>query len=160
MVGGSRGTGVAGGRNWKARTDPLYRGDSAGGVALPTPTADSSIVRHVLYLDGLGRETPYSSTTESHDVAVRFAGSRGAVWETKVQKAEDRGVQHISRKTMLDLLKGKGKGDAAWPSAFEVLQARKYIEESNEHLLDFRSHDGSSSEDLEAVVNKLFQRVR
>jgi len=50
---------------WRATQHPLFRGDAASGVGIPRPDADPSIVRHILYLDGPGRETPYLSTTES-----------------------------------------------------------------------------------------------
>jgi hypothetical protein len=43
------------------------------------PGADTSIVRHILYLDGYGRQTPYLSTTERTEVAAIF-GARGRIW--------------------------------------------------------------------------------
>ena len=53
---------------WRRKTDPLYRGDAADAVLIPVPDADASIVRHILYLDGYGRATPYLSTTERMEV--------------------------------------------------------------------------------------------
>lgn len=102
------------------------------------PTANKSIVRHVLYLEGFGRDTPYLSTTEDRAVAGRFAGKHGAIWATDAKKLRaTEGTRHISRKDLLQLLKGKGKGDAIWTSAYEVAQARRYVEESREHLISF-----------------------
>lgn len=123
---------------WKLSRDPLFRGDSSTGVQVPDPVADKSIVRHVLYLDGPGRLTPYVSTSESMSAAQHFAGRTGVVWSTTHSKACQQGVAHRPRKELLELLRGKGKGDAAWHSAFEVAQARRYVEEWDEHLFDFR----------------------
>lgn len=141
---------------WKASRDPLFRGDGAGGVCLPTPAADDSIVRHLLYLDGAGRQTPYLSTTEDRAVAERFAGASGQVYATAVPTWAPRGVAHVPRTELLQNLKGKGKGRAAWPSALEVMQARRYVEESAEHLADFR---GVDSADLNEVCGSLFSKA-
>jgi hypothetical protein len=89
-----------------------------------------------MYLEGPGRETPYLSTTEDHDVAEHF--SCGLVWQTMVRIAQAESICHISRSELLQLMKGNGKGRAKWPSAFEVMQARRYVEQWGEHLLDFR----------------------
>lgn len=124
-------------QKWNRNRDPLYRGDHALSVCEPTPAADASLVRHVLYLEGPGRETPYLSATESREVAGRFAQARG-VWETTVPIAASAGVGHISNAELLKLLKGTGQGLAKWSSAYEVLNARRYVEEHGEHLLDFR----------------------
>lgn len=97
---------------WQQNRDPLYRGDSRDELAAPVPNADPSIVRHILYLGGHGRDTPYLSATESEQVARRFAGDEGAVWATSVPKAKGTGVRHLSRVELLGLLKGKGHGDA------------------------------------------------
>lgn len=110
---------------WKAKRDPLWRGDSAAGITEPTPTADPSLVRHILYLEGMGRATPYHSTSEAHETAARFAGSQGKVYRTTVGTAEEAGVSHISRLELLGLLRGKGKGRAKWNSAYEIMLARR-----------------------------------
>lgn len=123
-------------KTWKSSKHPLYRGDAKNSVCVPAPTADDSIVRHIMYLEGPGRETPYLSTTEDHDVAEHF--SNGAVWQTMVKIAKAEGISHISRAELLLLMKGNGKGKAKWPRPFEVMQARRYVEQWGEHLLDFR----------------------
>ena len=139
-------------QKWKASKDPLYRGDVASGVRAPTPAADASLVRHVLFLEGPGRETPYLSASESLETARHFAGS-GAVWETSVGKAKESSVGHISNSELLSSLKGNGKGKARWDDAFEVMQARRYVEQWSEHLLDFRE-----IEDPAAKVAEIFSK--
>ena len=139
-------------RKWRIRKDPLFRGDHRDSVCVPVPTASPSIVRHVMYLEGPGRETPYLSTSEQSDVAERF-GQHGGVWSTSVPHASANGVLHISNSTLLGLMKGDGKGDAKWPNAFEVMQARRYVEEHSEHLLDFRQVD-----DPQTVVRRIFTK--
>lgn len=124
-------------KKWKQSRDSLFRGDHKDTVCVPTPNADASIVRHVMYLEGPGRETPYLSATERRSVAETFAQD-GGVWETTVTHAKAHGVGHISNSDLLGLMQGNGKGKAVWPEAFEVMQARRYVEEHNEHLLDFR----------------------
>jgi len=123
-------------KTWKSSKHPLYREDAKDSVCVPTPSADDSIVRHIMYLEGPGRETPYLSTTEDHDIAEHF--SCGAVWQTMVKIANAESISHISRSELLQLMKGNGKGKAKWPSAFEVMQARRYVEQWGEHLLGFR----------------------
>lgn len=123
--------------DWRASRDPLFRGDQRGGVQLPSPAADPSIVRHVLYLDGAGRPTPYLSTSEDREVAERFASRGGHVYVTLPRSWGALGVGHVSQTDLLQMLRGKGKGRAAWSSALEVMQARRYVEESAEHLADF-----------------------
>lgn len=142
---------------WKQHRDPLFRGDASTGITAPTPVADPNIVRHILYLDGPQRPTPYLSTTEDREVAARFAGRMGTIWETRVPALTPTAVRHISRKELLDLLKGKGKGDATWPSALEVAQARRYVEEWDEHLLDWRDVPDPA---VRATLETLFQRSR
>lgn len=104
---------------------------------MPVPSASLSIVEHVLYLGGKGRESPFQSTTESEDAAEVFAGTGGKVYRTTAARAAAKSVGHISRVELLGLLKGKGKGRAKWSSALEVMTARKYVEQWAEHLLDF-----------------------
>ncbi|MGZ8216151.1 hypothetical protein [Methylomagnum sp.] len=123
-------------KKWKVSKDPLYRGDAKNSVCIPNPTADDSIVRHIMYFEGPGRETPYLSTSEEYELAESF--SDGAVWQTFVKLAQKESVRHISRDELLSSMKGNGKGKAKWPNAFEVMQARRYVEQWGEHLLDFR----------------------
>lgn len=123
-------------KKWKPK-DPLHRGDDAHGVMPPTHRADRSLVRHILFLEGHGRETPYLSCTESTDIAAYFAGKSGKTYQTLVAGWNTSGVKHRSRTELLSLLKGKGHGDAAWPSALEVKRASQYVEEHLEHLADF-----------------------
>jgi hypothetical protein len=138
-------------RKWKPSKDPLYRGDAKDSVSVPNPDADDSLVRHIMYFEGPGRETPYLSASEQYDLAENF--SNGAVWHTFVKTAQQEAVRHISRTELLSLLQGNGKGKAQWPSAFEVMQARRYVEQWQEHLLDFRTVDNPS-----AAVQKIFSK--
>ncbi len=120
------------------------------------PNANRSIVRHILFLDGAGRDTPYHSTSESRENAKYFAGELGGIYRTFVSRAADNAVRHISRIELLRLLRGTGQGDAAWPSALEVMQARRYVEQWSEHLLDFSECDGAAlaTDLLDAVYEK------
>ena len=131
--------------------DPLYRGDGKKSVCVPSPDADDSIVRHVMYFEGPGRETPYLSTSEEFELAENF--SNGTVWQTLVKIAKAESVGHISRTELLSLMKGYGKGNAKWPNAFEVMQARRYVEQWGEHLLDFREIEEPSP-----IVKKIFKK--
>lgn len=140
-------------KKWKPSKNPLLRGDSKTGVRVPAPTADDSIIRHVLYLEGPGRETPYLSTSESPEAAMFFAQG-GMVWSTFVKKANDNGVRHISNSELLSQMKGNGKGKAKWDDAFEVMQARRYVEQWSEHLLDFREIS-----EPEETVAKIFEKT-
>ncbi len=143
--------------DWSAKRDPLYRGDVAGGVQVPQPAADPSLVRHILYPDGPGRQSPYLSVSESREVAQRFAGADGRVYDTRVLTWAEHGVGHRARKELVQLLRGQGKGDAAWPSAFEVMQARRYVEENAEHLADFRSLRDADADGLRRMVDAMFE---
>jgi hypothetical protein len=138
-------------KKWRMSKDPLYRGDAKDSVCVPNPRADDSIVRHVMYFEGPGRESPYLSTSEEYELADNFAN--GAVWETFVSAAKKESVQHISRAELLSLMKGNGKGKAKWPSAYEVMQARRYVEQWGEHLLDFREVDNPGD-----AVKKIFSK--
>lgn len=137
-------------RKWRASKDPLYRGDEKQSVCIPSPDADDSIVRHVMYFEGPGRETPYLSTSEDFESAENF--SNGAVWQTLVRIARAESVGHIGRAELLLLMKGNGKGKAKWPNPFEVMQARRYVEQWGEHLLDFRG-----IEEPAPVINRIFE---
>lgn len=138
-------------KKWKASQDLLYRGDGKHAVCVPTPDADDSIVRHIMYFEGPGRKTPYLSTSEEYELARNF--SHGAVWQTLVKIAMAESIRHISRMELLSLMKGNGKGRAKWPNAFEVMQARRYVEQWGEHLLDFRE-----VEDPAAATKKTFKQ--
>jgi hypothetical protein len=116
----------------------LFRGDDAKAVARPDPTSARGIVSHILYLDGVGRATPYTSTTESSESAKHFAGPNGKVWQTDPATARNQGAAHVSRADLLHLLKGYGKGKAKWKDAIEVAQARAYVLRWSEHLLDWK----------------------
>ncbi|MEP7120769.1 MAG: hypothetical protein ABJE95_07665 [Byssovorax sp.] len=95
-------------------------------------------MRHILYLDGAGRETQYHSTSEERDAASHFAGQTGGrVYETMVATVQAAGVRHISKIELLGLLQGTGHGDANWPSAYEVMTARRYVEQWSEHLINY-----------------------
>lgn len=139
-------------KKWKQSKDPLFRGDHGDSICIPTPTADESVIRHVMYLEGPGRETPYLSTTERREVADRFSQA-GGIWETSVSVAKSNDVNHLSNSELLGLMKGNGKGLAQWTSAFEVMQARRYAEENSEHLLDFRAVD-----DPKIAIEKIFKK--
>ena len=147
-------------RAW-SEEDPLFRGDTRGGPDAPEPEADASIVRHLLYLEGYGRSSPYLSTTELEDIArEKYAGPNGIVRRTDLAQARQLEVGHCGRDELLQLLVGKGKGRAAWKNSFEVAQARRYVEESLEHLLDFRGHKALSREERLALVESLFNSER
>jgi len=140
-------------KKWRPSRDPLLRGDAITGVRAPVATANDSIIRHVLYLEGPGRETPYLSTSESMAAASRFAQA-GVVWKTLVKKAQANGVGHIGNSELLSLMKGNGKRKAKWDDPFEVMQARRYVEQWSEHLLDFRE-----TSDPKTVVNLIFEKA-
>lgn len=144
-------------RKWKPLKDPLYRGDIRDAPSTPSPRADRSVVRHVLYLGGAGRESPYLSLTEDEIVALRFAGNDGKVYSTHVKILKDRDVGHIPRRELLQLLRGTGKGRACWSSAWEVQRARQYVEENAEHLADFSGHDNMTEEELRALVTDVLK---
>jgi len=139
-------------KRWKQSKDPLHRGDHKSGVSIPIPSANDSIIRHILFLEGPGRETPYLSVSEQRELAEFFA-LEGAVWHTFVKRANEHGVRHISMSQLLGLMKGNGKGQAKWPRAFEVMTARRYVEQWGEHLLDFREVS-----DAQSVVLRIFSR--
>lgn len=144
---------------WRAR-DPLFRGDASEAVRPPSPKADRSVVRHILYLDGAGRETPYLSSSESFDVAERFAGQDGRVWEAFTASSRANGVAHLPLTELLNLLRGTGKGNARWKSAVEVQQARRYVEQHLEHLFDFSALGKLSTVELRSLLERLFVAAR
>ncbi|MFM8330219.1 MAG: hypothetical protein ACKN9T_00860 [Candidatus Methylumidiphilus sp.] len=138
-------------KKWKMSKDPLFRGDFKEKVCVPNPHADDSIVRHIMYFEGLGRETPYLSTSEDYEFAENF--SNGAVWETLVKVAKEASVVDIGQTELLSLMKGNGKGKAKWPNPFEVMQARRYVEQWGEHLLDFREVENPAE-----TTKKIFKK--
>ncbi len=140
-------------KKWNAIRDPLLRGDATTGVRVPVPAANDSIIRHVLYLEGPGRETPYLSASESMAAANRFAQA-GVVWKTSVKVAQANGVGHIGNSALLSLMKGNGKGKAKWDDPFEVMQARRYVEQWSEHLLDFRA-----TSEPQTAINRIFEKA-
>ncbi|MDZ7753163.1 MAG: hypothetical protein U5S82_16255 [Gammaproteobacteria bacterium] len=91
------------------------------------------------------------STSEEFELAEKF--SNGAVWQTLVKIAKAEAVGHISRAELLSLIKGNGKGKAKWLNAFEVMQARRYVEQWGEHLLDFRGIGEPAP-----VIKKIFEK--
>lgn len=126
---------------------------------MPDADASASLVRHILYSDGVGRSTPYLSTTELPEVADYFAGL-GKVWRTEVGLALALGVRHRSRTELVDLLQGAGKGDAGGHSAFEVMMARQYVQQWQEHLLDFRSWANSAPQDPAGALAQMCNAAR
>ena len=126
---------------WRKGRDPLFRGDDIHGVATPDPRAT---IEHVLYLGGAGRATKFQSTTETEDVAAYFAGRTGKVYRTSAPRAASQGVAHLSQVELKGLLRGKGHGAAKSSNPLLVMQARRYVEQWAEHLLDFSGiHPGS-----------------
>jgi hypothetical protein len=143
-------------QSWKLKRDPVYRGDCAPEVSRPVPSASRSIVRHVLFLEGFGRATPYLSASEQRDTANFFAGHGGKTYIGRPVEWPTFDVKHRSRKELVQLLRGTGKGDAEWPSAFEVLRARQYVEEWQGHLADFTSLADLTPDQLQQVANNIF----
>lgn len=124
-------------KKWKISKHSLFRGDCKEGVRPPAHGSIKSLVRHILFLDGPGRLTPYLSFSESDEIADNFAGKTGKTYEALPKNWQNHGVKHRPRTELQDLLKGTGKGDATWVDSFEVAQARRYVEEHLEHLADF-----------------------
>jgi hypothetical protein len=130
------------------KADPLFRGDAGDAVAIPSPAADPSLVRHILYLGGYGRESPYLSTSAEPSVAARFAGP-GRIWKTSGEKAEELGARHLGQ--LESILKTSTTGRARWHNARQRLQARAFVERHAEHLLDFIPFRTRSTAVAEAV---------
>lgn len=142
-------------RRWKSNDD-LYRGDQAGGVCVPNPSADKSIIRHILYLEGKGRETPYLSATEDRKTAETFAAPSGQVYSSQVSAWPGFKIGHFSRDMLMQMLRGTGKGRASSGKASLVLTARNYVERHKEHLADFSGHADTKS--AGAACQKAFIR--
>jgi hypothetical protein len=147
-------------RAWKRDRDPLFRGDASDAVQVPSPKADPRLVRHILYLEGFGRETPYLSLSEDRESAEHFAPrARGTIWQTQAPEAARSGVRHISRKELLQTLKQGRGGVAAWPSEAELQRARVLVERWGEHLYDYSGLD-LDGDQLSQLNGELFQRAR
>jgi hypothetical protein len=134
--------------------DPLHRGDIASAVTLPAPDGNESVVRHILQEDD--RRSPYLSATEDFSTAKRFAGKRGDVWQTLVDRIESAELLWISRSELMEMLRAGKDGRAVWPRRSDLLTAQQYVEEQAEHLIDFRPLKGQPVEVVRAVVTKLF----
>jgi hypothetical protein len=119
------------------KEDPLFRGDRSDTVCVPAPGADPSLIRHILYLGGYGRESPYLSTSSEESIAAGFATGGGRVWKTSGQRAEHLGVKHLSQRELEAILRSSRKGRARWSNARQRLLAQKYVEQHAEHLIDF-----------------------
>jgi hypothetical protein len=139
------------------KTDPLFRGDGRDAVSVPSPGADPSLIRHILYLGGFGRETPYLSTSSDETIAARFAAA-GRVWKTSGAQAELLGAKHLSQSELQATLKSSTKGRARSPSARHRLLARKYVELHAEHLIDFIPFKKTPAT-VEGTVLKMFEKA-
>jgi len=136
----------------RERIDRLFRGDSVAGVSVPNPGANTSLVAHILYLGGFGRLTCYTSTTDSRSVAGHFAGRQGRIWATDPGTATGCGAKHIPLAELRSLLRGFGKGKAKWNDPWEVAQARAYVEQWREHILDWKG-----ATNIEAALLRCFR---
>ncbi len=139
------------------KTDPLFRGDGTNAVSVPNPAADPSLIRHVLYLGGYGRESPYLSTSSDELLAGRFAAG-GRLWRTSPELAEHLGAKHLSQTELLATLKSSTTGRASWANARQRLLARKYVEQHAEHLIDFLPFKKSPTT-ITGVVRKMFEKA-
>ena len=126
-------------------------------VERPDPSSKLGLVEHILYLGGRGRKTPFTSTTESEEVATYFAGQQGAVWGTTVARAQGQGAVHLSREELLQVLRGFGKGRASWNNAWEVAQAAAYVKQWSEHVLDWQ---GAPAASIRAKIDAAFSRSK
>ena len=139
------------------KVDPLFRGDGADAVWVPNPVADPSLIRHILYIGGYGRESPYLSTSSEESSAGRFAAG-GRVWKTTGELAERLGAKHLSQSDLETILKSSTKGRARWDNAWQRLQARKYVELHAEHLIDFIPFKKAGAS-VKGVVHKMFAKA-
>lgn len=134
----------------------LFRGDHRDGVATPDPRAPDNVVRHILFLEGYARATPYTSTSSSRETAARFAGSSGRVWSTSPEHAAVQSAEHISNAELMQNLRGRGRGRRFKGSPSEVAQARVYAETTSEHLLDWCSCGRVNAAGMRARVRGAF----
>ena len=100
----------------------------------------------------MGRDTQWTSTTETEVTARHFARPHGRVWETDKSTATTQGARHLSKKELLQLLKGFGKGQAKWNDAIEVASARAYVLQWDEHLLNWQGH-----KDIKSAIKATFR---
>ncbi|WP_139351673.1 hypothetical protein [Rhodanobacter sp. C06] len=142
-------------KSWKLGQDSLYRGDMDPGPTPPTFGADKSIIRHILYLEGLGRETPYLSTSELQSTAQYFSRNGGRIYVTNPSMWPSYNVAHIPRTMLNQLLTGKGKGNASWSRASDVRRARELVELHSEHLSDFAKF--TSQTDINTATAAIFK---
>jgi len=115
------------------------------------------LIRHILYIGGYGRESPYLSTSSEESSAARFA-SGGRVWKTSGELAERLGAKHLSQSDLQAILKSSTKGRARWNNAWQRLQARKYVELYAEHLIDFIPFKAAGTP-VKSVVHKMFTKA-
>lgn len=139
------------------KADPLFRGDGSDAVSVPNPAADPSLIRHILYIGGYGRESPYLSTSSEESSAARFAAG-GRIWKTSGEFAERLGAKHVSQSDLQTILKSSTKGRAHWNNAWQRLQASKYVELHAEHLIDFIPFKKAGTS-VKSVVHKMFARA-
>lgn len=142
---------------WKAKKDPLFRGDVADGVRVPVPDADRSLVRHLLQLESMGQDSPYLSASESEEVARHFARDDGWVYRAEVPEWGPHQVRHVPSKELLQLLRG-GHGDAHWHSIAEIFEAACNVKRDFEHLADFGRIEPRSTENSAHIARTLFRR--
>lgn len=126
-------------------------------MTLPAPKGNDSIVRHVLQIDPDSR-SPYLSTTERLSEAKVWAGKRGAVWRTFVARIQSAEIRWISRAELLAMLRDGKDATVAWPRPSDLLTAQQHVEESVEHLIDFRPLKDQSNESVGVVVGNLFSK--
>ena len=98
----------------------------------PEPKADTNLVRHVLYLGGLGRATLYLSLTTDREEAAIF----GTLWETDATDLLASGAKHLPIDALLAALQNN-KGRARWRSTKDRQRAFKYAEQHREELADY-----------------------
>jgi hypothetical protein len=135
------------------REPQVYRGNSDDVAGRPEPSADSNLVRHVLYLGGPGRSSPYLSLTADRATAVDF----GTLWESSVAALNSAGARHLPTEALITALK-RNQGRSKWPSARDRQRALKYVEQHGEELADYRSFSDARS--ALAAVNVAFVRSR
>lgn len=111
-------------------------------------------MRHILYLGGYGRESPYLSTSAQETRAARF----GRLWKTSGELAEGLGAKHLGQIELETILKSSKAGRARWRNARQRLQARKYVELHAEHLIDFISFK-ARPETVAGVVRSMFEKA-
>lgn len=116
------------------------------------------MIRHILYLGGYGRESPYLSTSGDESLAGRFASGGGRVWKTSGELAERLGAKYLSQSELQTILKSSTKGRASWSNARQRLLARKYVELHAEHLIDFLPFKQTPTT-VKGVVLKVFEKA-